>query len=579
MISQQKQNIQFADYAPLLDAEQVLRTAQVKQNLADENIATIKSTVDAYSRLRSYMINDASKNYFDQELKKLTSAIRDSAGLDFSNKGNLANVLAIGRPFENDKYIINGLKAGKEKEKRVTELSSMDPSLRNEDNDLVYMQDIYDYMQNGGLDSTVQHNKAYTPYVDVTEELLKMEKDIQGFRSQVIDEQLGKTGYIDFAIVEEKTKEEVLKRFGSLSPEYNRQIQIHAQAQMYRMGKENTYNHVKNYWTKQKEQEIRTVQMATQAYNESKVLFNRTGKQEHKNDMLIAQEILKESERKIRTLDENIYAPPENFNPDEYIGLFKTSFLNDIAERAAYKKTKHEIKSDELGKMRVQHNYTMAQISQQNRNAMNLATMKDIQQNYTQGQSLTWVPGDAPNTIFSVLKALGNKNNKDYLRAKTSEIGSVITDLEAAANSATNQTEQRLLNRYVDLLKNIQNFPKAQPNALGKIDGTEVRVPTLLQLGANWHMNNTGNLANAYENLENYPNIDLGSLLIGGEITTMVPTVADESFQKAMQLVIQNKRAERPNFFDQMAAYNQSQQSGNTPTTTQPNLNVQPPKI
>lgn len=577
MISQQKQNIQFADYAPLLDAEQVLRTAQVKQNLADENIATIKSTVDAYSRLRSYMINDASKNYFDQELKKLTSAIRDSAGLDFSNKGNLANVLAIGRPFENDKYIINGLKAGKEKEKRVTELSSMDPSLRNEDNDLVYMQDIYDYMQNGGLDSTVQHNKAYTPYVDVTEELLKMEKDIQGFRSQVIDEQLGKTGYIDFAIVEEKTKEEVLKRFGSLSPEYNRQIQIHAQAQMYRMGKENTYNDVKDYWTKQKEQESRTVQMATQAYNESKVLFNRTGKQEHKNDMLIAQEILKESERKIRTLDENIYAPPENFNPDEYIGLFKTRFLNDIAERAAYKKTKHEIKSDELGKMRVQHNYTMAQISQQNRNAMNLATMKDIQQNFTQGPSLTWRSGEGPGTIVSALKALGKKNNKDYLRTKASELGEVIADLETEANNATG-TEKRLLDQYVKLLQKIQETKSSTANlTVGKIGEASLNLPTILQLGTNFHMNYSGNLADAYENLNNFDNIGLGALLIGGEFTVMQPTLADESFQKAMQLVIQNKRAEKPNFFDQMAAYNQSQQSGNTPTRTQPNLNAQPP--
>lgn len=385
MISHQKQQINLPDYIPLLQSEDILKTAEYRQNLVDQNLSSVKNAVDSYSKLRSYMINDNARNYFDQELKKLTSTIRESAGLDFSNKGNLANVLAIGKPFENDKYIVNGLKWGKEKQRRISELSSVDDEMRNSDNDLVFMNDIYEYEREGGLDSKVNTQKSYTPYVDVTEEILKIEKDIEG--QMLLQQQNLGGGYLNFREIEVKTAKEVKERIKNLSPEMQQQINIHAQANMIRMGKENTYKIVKEY-------QLAEYNEAEQLANNTKIALARlkaSGKKDSTTRELIfeAETILKQTQTTLKVLEEEIQKPADQYNPNNYIKIFEENFLSQIAQKAAYQKTKNNIKENVIGLENLRSSNRMKEINAQTIAEMNREEMKLIQSDTKLGGAVT----------------------------------------------------------------------------------------------------------------------------------------------------------------------------------------------
>lgn len=476
MISHQKQNIQFADYAPLVDAEQLLKTAQVKQNLADENIATIKSTVDAYSRLRSYMINDASKNYFDQELKKLTSAIRDSAGLDFSNKGNLANVLAIGRPFENDKYIINGLKAGKEKERRLSELNAMDPSQRSDDNDLVYMMDIYDYIEKGGLDTKVSEGKVYTPYVDMTEEILQMEKEIEAQVTPEVDKLPG--GLLDVKQIKEKTKEEVMKRIANLSPQHQAQLNVHTQAEMYRLGNEGMYNAIKEHLSEQ----IADHEDLANRLRTNIQMARSLPPAQQKAKIAQYNEELRAVDKIITVLNQQYETPSDQFNPNQYIPVFTNKFLGRIAEKAAYTKIDHTIKTDQLGLLAVQNRY---QLQKENREMVRESNKQALTRlkGYTNTSGTMWKPGDAPDTLYGMLHAIDpslllarigqtNPTNDKYYEASgidlaAVELGNQIKQMGDPRNlSEAQKNKLAAMKHNYDLLKEIS---ASLINSLGSV--------------------------------------------------------------------------------------------------------------
>lgn len=555
MISQQKQNIQFADYAPLLDAEQVLRTAQVKQNLADENIATIKSTVDAYSRLRSYMINDASKNYFDQELKKLTSAIRDSAGLDFSNKGNLANVLAIGRPFENDKYIINGLKAGKEKERRMSELNSLDPSLRNEDNDLVYMQDIYDYMQNGGLDTKVTTDKAYTNYVDVTEELLKIEKDIQA-DIQGIQTQALQGGLLNVREVEQKTAEAIKARLANLSPEHQRQIQIHAQADMYRMGKEGTYNSVKQYMTVQKEALESSVPMARKELAEAQAIYARTKSADDLARVNKLKTELNNASMNIRALDEEIMAPPDQFDPNQYVQIFKENFLSTVVERAKYTKIKNNIKENNIMMEGIKFNNQVKLEGIKNQNRKNELFRKDISEKFTPTTNIRWKAGEEAGTLLGALNSIDKTLGKTSIGVRDAEGVYKLTGLEAArtklqeksqeitGTSPSDLARKAMYDNHIRTLDQISaamtRFEKGHDritrgvSSANKKVSTNVELPLAVNIGSDYWELRSGDPSLAYYTPKDIQNMTLEDLLIGGQFEINEPLSGDKPYDEYM---------------------------------------------
>jgi hypothetical protein len=448
MISHQKQQINFGEYKPILQSEDILKNAQVRQDLADQNLAAVKDAVDTYGRLRSYLINDNARNYFDQELKKLTGAIKENAGLDFSNKANLASVLNIGKTFENDKYIVNGLKWGKEKERRAKELLSVDEEFRNSDNDLVFMNDIYEYEKEGGLDSKVNSNVTYTPYTDVTEVILEMEKDIQG--QMLIQQQNMPGGYINFKEIEVKTAEEVRNRIKNLPPEMQQQINIHAQANMIRMGKENTYKVVK-------EHQLAEYNQAEQLANNARIALGNlraTGKKDSETRALIfeAEQILKQSETTARVLKEEIQKPADQYNPNDYVKIFEENFLSQIAQKAAYQKTKNNIKENQIGLENLRSQNRMKEINAQTLAEMQRREMELIQKDTQIGTTVTHqinVRTLASNPEF--VPFLAGKLTVENIEKLKNAIHQKAGNLRARGINNLSEREKRTLDYYNSL--------------------------------------------------------------------------------------------------------------------------------
>ena len=451
MISHQKQQIDFGEYKPILQSEDILKNAQVRQDLADQNLAAVKDAVDTYGRLRSYLINDNARNYFDQELKKLTGAIKENAGLDFSNKANLASVLNIGKTFENDKYIVNGLKWGKEKERRAKELQSMDEKFRNADTDLVFMNDIYEYEKEGGLDSKVNSGVTYSPYTDVSEEILKIEKEVEAsVRAEV--SKIG-NGLLNVKQIEEKTAEEVRRRIQNLSPEHQQQVDIHARAAMIRMGKENTYKVVK-------ETQLAQLQMTEMLLAESQRFLadysslSAVDKKRYEGEFIRANEIIKESTRTKKVLEDEIKLPADQYNPDYYLTIFRNRFIGQLAEKAAYTKTTQEVRDDKMALKQADYNFDISRMRQEAGYDIAKAQVKQLMENTElAGNSVEWQFD--PTNISDIAKDDDGKS----LLAATAEVENVtalIGKINEAISNTTNKNYQKYLLAVVSSLTNLE---------------------------------------------------------------------------------------------------------------------------
>jgi hypothetical protein len=564
MISHQQQNLQYDPYLPLLDSEQVLKTAQYKQNLADENMAAIKDAVDSYSKLRSYMINDVSRNYFDQELTKLTNTIKQSAGLDFSNKGNLANVLAVGRPFENDKIIINNLKVGKERERRQTDLEKVSSDLRNEDNDIVYMNDIYEYMQSNDLNATVQMGKEYTPYVDVTEEILKIEKEVDAEINEVNVERIG-GGLLNAQEIQIKRKQAVMDRIKNLSPEHQRQIQVHAQANMYRMGKEGTYNFLKNYFVTQREMSNVKLGIYNKGLAEARLNLQKSNTAKNRQAVAEAQALIKATAQEIQGYDEEIAAPPDQFDVNQYVGIFQNEFLSGIAEKAAYQKVKNNIKTDEIALTKIRHDNQMAEIRESNRLQTNLNLRKELVNNYAAGKSLSWKGGEGANSTLGFLRSLNNETisnallgtvggNSDEQKDRNKQFRIIAQELRDLASNESNDNKRKLLEDHAILMTQLSQVigDTARTTATkitsdvpigtreviknGKtvsesIMGEEL-VPNYIDMGTETQEAMGGYVSDKLIPAQNVYSMKVETILHGGQFTIMAPKPGGLLYQR-----------------------------------------------
>jgi endoglucanase Acf2 len=65
------------------------------------------------------------KAYAEQELTKLTDAINQNAGLDFSNRANLQAVLNIGKPLEKDQTIVQSIRSEQTRLKNLEDLKKL----------------------------------------------------------------------------------------------------------------------------------------------------------------------------------------------------------------------------------------------------------------------------------------------------------------------------------------------------------------------------------------------------------------------------------------------------------------------
>jgi len=454
-ISEQHNRFQFNEYVSPIASEDLIKVALKKQEMYDEGRNKIKQVYDNYGQLRNTIINDNARNYFDQELSKVVKGIQANAGLDFANIGNVEAVINLGKPFENDKYIKNALENGAEAQRRYAVLEKMDKSQRNSDNDLVYLHDIMEYQKSGGLDTKLQKNKSYESYIDIRKKLEEAEKLVDAQEDYAIQKGNAPQGYFEQVTIKRKRAEDIYNRAMSfMNPDELRQLQIHAQADMYRLGSDAVYQTWVGHNKEQKLLSQDVIKNAKRQLGEYASIppGKMTAEQIQTSNYL--QKLIQSQEGVIEAAQQNIDMNPDDFDIGEYTGFFTKRFVEGFAKRFAIENRKVDLKEDVAWKLATQHSYELSRISAQE------ASTKRVE-NYK--KSLDFVPeSGADTTLISRLSGSIDFNSLTgtTMSAKLDDLRTKVVALTGLdANTKTS------IERQIDNLKSIAELGTDPKNA------------------------------------------------------------------------------------------------------------------
>lgn len=244
-ISAQHTKFVYPDYVSALPADDLINLAVKKQEMYTEGLAKVQQSVDTYAQLRNNIKTDVEREYFDKSMTNLVQAINQSAGLDFSMKGNVQAVLNIGKPLERDEYITTAISNGKEITRRQEQLAKLKPGERSVVNDYYYMDDVSQYMNSGKLGQKLSYGKDYIPYVDLSKDWMEFMKTQKPNQNETFNMQsdMG-PAYIEKVTTEGFDVTDLANKFKSFiasDPNKLRQFQMDAGYNLQQVGKENAY--------------------------------------------------------------------------------------------------------------------------------------------------------------------------------------------------------------------------------------------------------------------------------------------------------------------------------------------------
>lgn len=432
------QHTQFVtnDYISPIPAEDLIKVALKKQEMYDEGRKQIKQVYDNYGKMRSTIINENARNYFDQEFNKLVKNVQSNAGLDFANIGNVEAVINLGKPFENDEYIKTALENGQEYQRRVTEMNSIAKDKRSSDNDLVYMYDVNKYIESGGLDTKLAKNKSYQQYVDISAKMRAAEKEIEAETYTTFEQ--GPAGYLQQVEHKRKTREDIYNRLmSSLSPEEQAQLQVHSQANMYRMGNDVVYQ---SWVGSNKEEKLLADQTRKRAMQELGRLSSiKKPTAEQIDQMNSLQQAISYNEQVIKAADENIKMNPDDFDMGEYVPFFTKRFVDGIAKQLAFNNTKVELKENKVYMANLEHQYKLSEIA-----AQGAETRKNKE--FEQQLDYTTQSGASANRLSGISKVLTS--------VPTTKGSAAINDMISQINANT-KLAQSTKDAYLEQLNTL----------------------------------------------------------------------------------------------------------------------------
>lgn len=347
-ISAQHTKFVYPEYVSALPADDLINLAVKKQEMYTEGLAKVQQNVDAYSQLRNNIKTDVEREYFDKTMDNLVKTINDSAGLDFSMKGNVQAVLNIGKPLEKDEYITTALSNGKEITRRQETLAKMKPDERSAANDADYFEDVNSYLTSGKLGVKLG-SKEYTPYIDISKEIndrMKSAKE-NGTVDIVMD---GK--YIRTESVKGLSPQEVASKITAmLGTKEKNQLRIDAMYDLKQKGVEGAHAEVLSYYNNLK---ANSEAVLLQSQNNLKAAQDAYAKAPTESARLALEATrapLEEARLNVEIANRNLTQVSDinNFNPNQYVGLFTSNFIADQANAYAYRQQEMKIQADPYG--------------------------------------------------------------------------------------------------------------------------------------------------------------------------------------------------------------------------------------
>lgn len=354
MITHKPQEFKYPDYISPLPADDFIKVAVKKQELYDQGIAQVQEKVDAYSQLRSLMLTDEEKKYFDDSMNSMVKEINKNAGLDFSFKQNVSAVLGLGRQLENNPYISIAVSNGKEAQRRSQALASMDSSKRSAANDYFYMKDINDLMQSGGLGKKIAVGKSYEDYYDLSKDWAEFMKNIKG---TVGDDQFvtdpKNPAYIQKITTEGFDKNEIASRFQSYiatNPKALRQLQIDTDYNLNKLGKENAYAGYTDAMRKQAESASVNAANYANMVSQLESAYQKSQSPTVKTQLDSAKERLAYYENARVSAIQEANKPYDQFDINEYSRIYMSDVVNNMSNMYAGQKVKRDLITNEYWK-------------------------------------------------------------------------------------------------------------------------------------------------------------------------------------------------------------------------------------
>jgi hypothetical protein len=361
-ISAQHTRFVYPDYVSALPADDLINLAVKKQEMYTEGLAKVQQNVDAYGQLRNNIKTDVEREYFDKTMDNLVSTINQSAGLDFSMKGNVQAVLNIGKPLEKDEYITTAISNGKEITRRQETLAKLKSDERSAANDADYFEDVQDYMKSGKLGYKLG-TKEYTPYIDISKEINERMKGAK--ENGTVDIMMdGK--YIRTESTKGLSPQEVAAKISAgLGVKEKNQLRIDAMYDLKQKGMEQGHADVVNYYSNLKQSSEATLLESQNRLKEAQDAYAKTPTESARQALEAVRGPLEEARLQVEVANKNLTQVSDinNFNPNQYVNLFTNNFIANQANAYAYRQVEQKIQADPYG---VQ--------AESARNAMNLAS-------------------------------------------------------------------------------------------------------------------------------------------------------------------------------------------------------------
>jgi hypothetical protein len=434
-ISAQHTKFVYPDYISPLPADELIKFASKKQEMYDEGVAKVQQNIDAYNSLRSSILTDVEKEYFDKSMGNLVKSISNSAGLDFSNKANVQAVLNIGKPLERDQYITTAISNGKEVSRRQEQLSKMKPGERSVVNDYFYMKDVNDYMNSGKLGQKIGYGKEYTPYVDLSKDWMEFMKTQKPNQDESFNMQSGMgPAYIEKVTVEGYNTTDLANKFKAFiatDPNKMRQFQMDAGYSLEQVGKEGAYQGYVEDMQAKATTAAENARMFKSEADRLQRAYNTTGSATVKSQLEQARQKATYYEQSRLLAEQKASTTLEDFDLGEYMEIYQDKFATNMGNMYATQKVSRDLITNQYWKEANEDARQMRKINADRKTAIDLANLNQ-KVSYQVDTSAIKPVFQNFDKIAAGLSIIADQASKDGNSGATSNLNEAVNNLRRA---------------------------------------------------------------------------------------------------------------------------------------------------
>jgi hypothetical protein len=447
-ISHKHSAFAYSDYISPLPADELIRVGTIKQQLYNEGVAKVQNEIDTLDQYGLSILKEEDKKYFTQEMDKFMKTLNEGAAkTDFANMNSLKDLLSVGKPLENDPYILNAIQSSAEVKRRQQALSSMKPEERSAANDFDFMSEAYDYLSDKRVGAKISNaGKAYTSYINLSKKYMEVVDKIKPETTQVPQFVNGRW------IVTTKTEELSAARLNeafeaSLDEAGKNQLRIDTKYDVYARGKENVAGEYVNSNLYLSEETARSIQATQADIDATTRLLQKYPDPATKQDLENKKARLQELEIRQRIYSTNATKTLDDISEADLIDFHKNKFISNLSNAYSYRNVEQDIKADPYGELAVRHSYDVAMENLRTLNNLEVEREKEMMARVKVKDVITTGAGflslfNPDPKVDNYTEKVSNKDGSKYLFDQSPENVNKWETAHNKYNSATNTVDK-----------------------------------------------------------------------------------------------------------------------------------------